>query len=421
MINSVARRIYRGFLLTGLIYTICILLLVEFIYDEVEIALLSVGIDDEQEFYYQQSGGSFQTWQSTTVVATFVPDDLKPDEYNLPEVFRGLTPPFQNKIKHPDGYACIASVKKYPNGTLYISKDLSILEQMETAHHWYLYGFSVFLILLVFIFSRHLSKSLSKPLVDLAKRISRLEPGLYTNRLPDDYKDRELQDIALTMNKFLEALEDYIRREKSLINMASHELRTPIAVISGAVEVIENRGKLVEEDSVTLERIKKTTDEMRLNVEALLMLARGTLSSESYKLLPVKDIVQGCIMESMSADSNATKRIHFEVSDNADKVLADSALAHMLFRNLIENALKHTSGKIWISLREDRLILLDEGSGMRYEDQIKLMNRPDGMSAKAYSGLGLYIATLVCEHMGWTISVKNEESAGTQLNVIFHR
>ncbi len=420
MINSVASRIYRSFLITGLIYTIGILSLVDFIYDDMDETLLTVGMEYEQAFYYQKTDGHFQTWHSATVVASFVPDTLMQGNYKLPEIFQGMAPPFQDEIEYPNGQTFLATVKKYSNGTLYIAKDVTMLEQREEVYYWYLFTFAALLILFVFILSYHLSKGLSKPLVKLAERISLLEPGLHTSWLPEEYKDRELQDIARTMNKFLEMLEEYIRREKSLIGMASHELRTPIAVISGAVEIIENRENLTEEDNITLARIKKTTDEMRLNVEALLMLARGTLPTEAYRPQVLKGIVENCIAESVTADCNITNRIQFDSTGKAGENMVDSALAHLLFRNLIENALKHTAGRVWISFGEDRFIILDEGEGMCFADQIKLTNKPGSVPIKEYSGLGLYIATLICDHMEWEIKVSNMENAGARIDIVFH-
>lgn len=418
--NSVSRRIYRSFLLAGLLYTIGTLSLVDLIYNDMDETLLTVGMEYEQAFYYQKTAGRSQTWHSATVVASFVPDSLIHDNYKLPDVFQGLAPPFQDEIEYPDGQTFLATAKKYPDGTLYIAKDVTMLEQREDVYYWYLFTFTALLILFVFILSYHLSKGLSKPLVQLAERISLLEPGLHTSWRPKEYKDKELQDIARTMNKFLEMQEEYIRREKSLISMASHELRTPVAVIAGAVEIIEQRENLTEEDSITLARIKKTTDEMRLNVEALLMLARGTLSSEVYRPQALKDIVENCIAESLTADHNNTNRIQFDSTGKAGENMADSALAHLLFRNLIENALKHTTGRVWLSFGKDRFIILDEGGGMCLADQVKLTNKASSAPLKEYSGLGLYIVTLICEHLKWKINVSNMENAGTRIDIVFH-
>src|SRR5690606_25355083 len=113
-----------------------------------------------------------------------------------------------------------------------------------------------------------------RPLHTLTQDIRRIEPGSRISRIESAYSDQELAEIASTLNELLGALDAYIRREKSLISLASHELRTPVAVIAGALDVLEQRDSLGEADRRTLSRIRRAADEMRNDVDALLKLAR---------------------------------------------------------------------------------------------------------------------------------------------------
>src|SRR3546814_12735577 len=72
------------------------------------------------------------------------------------------------------------------------------------------------------------SRRIVIPLKLLSDRISRTPVGSSMPRMETDYMDAELHTIAMTFNRFLEELESYVRREQSLLNLASHELRTQI-------------------------------------------------------------------------------------------------------------------------------------------------------------------------------------------------
>src|SRR5690606_1882219 len=105
------------------------------------------------------------------------------------------------------------------------------------------------------------SRRIVKPLRLLSDRISRTPVGTSMPRMETDYADAELHSIAMTFNRFLDELESHVRREQSLLSLASHELRTPIAVMSGALDILESRNQLSSNDQATLARVRRACDE----------------------------------------------------------------------------------------------------------------------------------------------------------------
>src|SRR5690606_1477854 len=106
-----------------------------------------------------------------------------------------------------------------------------------------------------------------KPLSLLSERICSRPVGPSIPRMATDYVDTELHSIATTFNRFLDELESYVLREQSLLSLASHELRTPVAVMSGALDILESRNQLNANDQATLRRVRRACDEMRDNID----------------------------------------------------------------------------------------------------------------------------------------------------------
>lgn len=420
MSYSISHRIYRGFLISGIIYTVSIYILVYLLDYDIERTMLSAGMAQQQAFYARKIDGSFHTWETADTVATFIPATTAADPQQLPQVFHGLTPPFQDEFEYPDGRTVLVSVKQMPNGAFYIARDISLLEQRELAHLPAFAAFGVFIILLVFVLSRQISKRLSEPLVRLVENIRHLEPGSQGHRLPEDFKDQELKAIATTMNKFLDSLEEHIKREKSLISMTSHELRTPVTVISGAVEILEKRNRLTEDDRKTLGRIRQTCNDMRSNTEALLLLARHTDTHVKQNNQTVITTVNHVKNELAHAREDAGLRIKLTNTGKAAMYMADSALSHMLFRNLLDNALRHTGGKIRVGFTEDSVFIEDEGHGFAAinPDRDQPVQAETHATAE-YGGLGLSIVTMIAEKLGWKVHIDSPSGAGNRIVIVF--
>jgi signal transduction histidine kinase len=119
----------------------------------------------------------------------------------------------------------------------------------------------------------------AKPLRHLVERIQTLNPqaaNATEQTILDTgvYKETELQAICSALNGFLQRLQEALAREKNWMALASHEFRTPLAVISGAVSVIQQRGQLQPDDEKTLARIASASTDMSQYVNASLTLIR---------------------------------------------------------------------------------------------------------------------------------------------------
>ena len=110
--------------------------------------------------------------------------------------------------------------------------------------------------------------------------------------------DKDLQSIEVALNNLLARMQESKRQQARFVSDASHELRTPISVIQGYVNMLDRWGK--EDEAVlneSIEALKNESDHMKDLIEQLLFLARGDSGRNTLKLVEVdlNDLVQEAV------------------------------------------------------------------------------------------------------------------------------
>ncbi len=203
-------------------------------------------------------------------------------------------------------------------------------------------------------------------------------------------------------------------RQKQFVSDASHEMRTPLSIISGEIEVSLNRERSVTDYKKTLQSTKEETDRLSKLVDNLLFLARDDqmkqeLQSESVDITDVVSEVVQALYPKNSKKSISVTLMTEQVT--APVVKGNITLLRQLFFNLLDNAIINTpkNGKVVIKLSErDNTVVIaikDSGIGIPKEEQKKILNRfyrvdPSRSKTKGY-GLGLAIvSSIIARHKG---------------------
>ena len=166
-------------------------------------------------------------------------------------------------------------------------------------------------------------------------KVDAMEKGIHMH-------DKELQGIETALNDLLERIRASYKQQAQFVSDASHELRTPIAVIQGYVNMLDRWGK---EDTAILEEsieaIKNESNHMQKLVEQLLFLARGDSNRQSLdmKKQELNSIMREVYEESLMIDEN--HRYRFEECGYAS-VFGDCDMLKQSARILIDNAAKYT-------------------------------------------------------------------------------
>ncbi len=262
--------------------------------------------------------------------------------------------------------------------------------------------------------------SLRKPARDLAQKMEALDPEQPSQRLSVDYPQAELHDIAVQANRHLERVERFIERERSLLDQASHEFRTPVAVISGAVDVLAKQA-LPAQAKGPLERIRGTVDNLTETMSALLYLSRepdGNTKTETSRV--------DLILQELMQDHEhllAFKPARFLLVDCVSlSVNAPEAMVRIVIANLLRNAAENTQkGEVTVSLSRERLRVADSGEGFdaveaarSYSAALQSSMKPGGGR-----GLGLFLTKRICERFKWSLAISSEVNKGSVVEVRF--
>lgn len=274
-----------------------------------------------------------------------------------------------------------------------------------------------------------LNRKVLKPISDMAETAAKLSANNLSDRISVEGAKNELKDLALVINSMLDRIELSYNSQKQFVSDASHELRTPIAVVQGYVGMLQRWGKT---DPEVLEEgigaIAQEAASMKELVERLLFLARHdkkTLMLEVESFDPLE------VMSEVHREAKMLSSVHrFELNpaQNA-RISGDKDMIKQLMRILVDNAIKYTpeGGSIVLGVKKDKhnciLTVTDTGEGISAEDLTRIFDRfyrCEGARKAQTSGhgLGLSIARIIVSAHGGNLKVRSKVGAGTTFSVI---
>ncbi len=216
------------------------------------------------------------------------------------------------------------------------------------------------------------------------------------------------------------------RAQREFVANAAHELRTPLSVISGSVEMLEAGAKEVaEERDRFLANIGRESQRLGRLARALLILARAETRAEAPRLEPV-DLRS--LLERVAA--GLPVRADVEVQVDAHEGLraeAQPELVEQIVSNLADNAAKHTArGRILLTAYaagadEVAIAVSDTGKGIRvseHEQVFERFNRAAGPRDGEGFGLGLAIVRQAVHALSGRIELESEPGRGTTVRVL---
>lgn len=403
------------------------LLSVELLVEDIEHSILQMELNREAEYFKKQitSATDLQRWHTARLDVHFLPEGMQ--DSALPELQRNRPAPFIGEL-FSNGTTILLRVDPLlePPGRLYLAQDISVLESREHLITVTLIGLGIILMIIGFLVSWLTGRALTSPLKKLGHDILRAEPSKNSRHLDGNYHYVEFENIASSFNRFLATMDQHIRREKSFIKLASHELRTPLAVISGALDVMEQRNLLSDADRRTLNRIRHAAQIMREDIDGLLEIARGDRQVQINQLVDIGITLADCIKELDGSMPVHANRIQLKTLNNTPVIRpANLALVRMLFRNLLQNSLKHTTSDVKVSLADSAVIIRDFDQGLpdtvilRLNEQRSTRATPtSGPDSIQESSIGLLIVQLICAQLNWRMAVTHSGSDGTEIVIV---
>ena len=241
--------------------------------------------------------------------------------------------------------------------------------------------------------------------------------------------DEDLMGIERAMNSLIKRTWENNERQTRFVNDASHELRTPIAVIQGYVNMLARWGREDEkvlDESITA--IQNESENMKHLVEQLLFLARS--DSGRTKLEPA-NVDLNALMSEVYEESLMIDEDHiYKFNDCSERISAfvDEGMLKQALRILLDNASKYTEKgeEIILSLGPSGegqafLRVQDNGIGMKEKDVKNMFDRfYRADEARRYdgTGLGLSIAKWIIDRHGGHFEIVSRENLGTRIDIV---
>jgi signal transduction histidine kinase len=273
-----------------------------------------------------------------------------------------------------------------------------------------------------------ISNGMLRPIRRMIDEIDEINEDNLSKRLePVDSQD-EIMELVEQINNMLSIIEESFSRQANFVADASHELKTPLSVISGYSEILREWGK---EDREVLEEglsaIRRESLYMAKIIDQMLLLTRlGRIAAYKQKV----DI---SLLTRETVESYAVINDKYDIRFFSDGELfaeCDRYLFVEALRTLIDNAIKYTQvgGKIEVAVKQEQglnaVSVKDNGEGIDAADLPFIFDRffrcdKARGREKGSVGLGLTICKNIIELMDGEIAVKSEKGKGTEFKIIF--
>ena len=263
-------------------------------------------------------------------------------------------------------------------------------------------------------------RSSVSPVISLAKKVESLDLESVGNNefkpeTLDLSTDREIVTLTKALDRLTKRVREFISRERDFTRDVSHELRSPLTVISIACDMLLTEQELVRPAKNSVHRIKRAADDMKSLAEAFLLLAResdGSLTTEPVnvnELLAEEAERFRPLLEGKPVELNIKINCQLEVN-------APSKVLSVIISNFLGNAVMYTdTGIIDLIIDSNRLIVQDSGIGMEVDDKgqaFKPYYRGSN-SRRGGHGVGLSIVKKLSDRFSWQVDLTSEPGVGT--------
>jgi signal transduction histidine kinase len=280
----------------------------------------------------------------------------------------------------------------------------------NVAHHWFGLRRSVVAVcglLLVLMCGSYLaSRRITWRLEQLERGVTRFGEGDLGTRVAVQGRD-EVAQLASAFNRSFERISGLVQRQRRMLQSASHELRSPLARVRMALELLREPGVAEAEQARIGVEVERDIAELDALISDLLLAGRlsDTELPRDFSALSLAQIVR---------EECARVKAEYKArpEDEALRVQGNARMLRSLLRNLLENAKRYGREPVSASLHSDgaqlKLWLDDQGSVVPEEDHERIFEpfyRPAGHREGKDGGVGLGLALVrsIAEHHGGSV------------------
>lgn len=299
-----------------------------------------------------------------------------------------------------------------PGDRIWLLYDVREFQQRELWLRLALCASVVLIGLLAWSLSGRVSRRLLEPLHTLVQQLRTLDWNQRTHRLATAQTDDDMKVIVTALNRLLAEVDELMQRERAFASAASHELRTPLASIRAAADVLNTQPANSAEP---LARIERAVSAASRDLDALLAL------SATRKLPPAESLQLDQVLPAMAQPYllEAAPAVSIEWRIAPAWIEAPRPVLDIVFTNLLRNALRAAHRRVVVHADAGRITIDDDGDGISTDLRPHVFE-PGVKGHAGGSGMGLYIARVLAERLGWTLELNpSAMCAGAQSSLRF--
>ncbi len=277
-------------------------------------------------------------------------------------------------------------------------------------------------LLLTLLLGLWLSRAVTAPVKLLARDVREMAHRTEFKPLSMRPAKDEIGELAETLENTLRDFDKALQREKAFNADVSHEFRTPLMVISSAVEVLNLKTVTPEQKKNVLNRIDESSKRLNRLIHVFMELARGKALANKETCSWESIIDQALtIWDAQAKEKGLTLKF---VNLSTTNPMTNAPFALSVVDNLLRNAIQYTpEGSVTIELHDKSVKVADTGVGIPDSEKEKVLARfvrGEHTQGEGY-GLGLSLVSRICEHEGWSLSFDKNNPKGTVFTVGFNR
>ncbi|PXF29928.1 hypothetical protein WH50_17935 [Pokkaliibacter plantistimulans] len=272
------------------------------------------------------------------------------------------------------------------------------------------------------------AQRLTRPLKALSNASHKLANGEYSIRLNNRSKD-EIGRLAKDFNRMAQTLQENEEGRRRWMAGIAHELRTPLAILQGEIEAIQDGIRPLNQQS--LASLHHETQQLKRLVDDLYELALSDRGVVSYRMEDI-DLVE-CLEQSVESSRHSFEEKNLDLSLDVGTIThiplkADYRRLSQLFTNLLSNSTRYTDApgqcRVSVAVADDwaEINVMDSSPGVEPENLPRMFERffrGEGSRNRAYggAGLGLSICHNIVEAHGGTIESRPSPLGGVWIHV----
>jgi signal transduction histidine kinase len=397
-------------------------------------------VKDNSLIAYQLKDNQGNLYQSSEILTDLlVPENL--DKYNF-RLFKFSFNDSENQLISVNSLR-YNQIEYYYLGSYYVMEDGDIIyiQIIKNLNDSYVFMTTLFILMIsisgvgliaIIIIGIYGTKQTLKPLIEISETAKNISENNLNIRIEETGNKDELDQLIISLNQMIMKLESAFNNQKRFVSDASHELRIPLTVIKGYIDILSDWGKndpqLCEE---SIEAIREEIQGMNKIVEDLLLITRieNNYFDEDFNILDISGVLEKIYHQCQMIDPD-----HQYLLDICDQALVrgNEGLLIQAIRGLIDNSRKYTpdGGTITLTLSVTpkivELSVTDTGCGIPQKELGKIRERfyrvsSDRSRTTGGSGLGLSIIdSIIKTHRGKLI-ITSQEKVGTKAAIILKR